>query len=135
MLLRTAGSPSGREADKLSFTDLDTVPAWAHETVRDAVGLGLLEGYPDGTLRPNRTVSRSEMAVMMARLMKWDMDRTQITAFADDADIPDWAKGHIHVAYQRGLVEGREGNRYMPYGEATRAEAAVVLLRLWRTLP
>jgi hypothetical protein len=135
MLLRTAGSPSGWEADKLSFTDLDTVPAWALETVRDAGGLGLLEGYPDGTIRPNQTVSRSEMAVMMARLMKWGMDRTQTTAFADDADIPDWAKGSIQVAYQRGLVEGREGDRYMPYGEATRAEAAVVLLRLWRTFP
>ncbi|WP_223836958.1 S-layer homology domain-containing protein [Paenibacillus oceani] len=96
------------------LTDLDTVPAWALETVRDAGGSACLEGYLDGTIRPNQTVSRSEMAVMMARLMKWDMDRTQTTAFADDADIPDWAKVQIHVAYQRGLVEGREGNRYMP---------------------
>lgn len=135
MLLRTVGFPSGREAGKLSFTDLDTIPAWAHDTVRDAVEFGLLEGYPDGTLRPNQTVSRSEMAVMIARPMKWDIARKQTTAFADEADIPDWAKGYIHVAFQRGLVEGREGNRYMPYGEATRAEAAVVLLRLLRTLP
>ncbi|TBL79860.1 immunoglobulin-like domain-containing protein [Paenibacillus thalictri] len=134
MLLRTIGTSTGWGEDKLSFTDKDTIPVWARYTVRDAVEFGLLEGYPDGTLRPNQTVSRAEMAVMMARSMKWDIERTQTTAFADDAAIPDWAKGYIQAAFQRELVEGREGNRYMPYGEATRAESAVVLLRLLRTL-
>ncbi|MNI29174.1 Endo-1,4-beta-xylanase A precursor [compost metagenome] len=134
MLLRTLGISTGRETDKLSFTDSDTIPVWAQDTIRDAVKSGILEGYPDGTLRPQQTVSRSEMAAMMARAMKWDIERTQITAFADDAGIPNWAKGYIHVAFQRGLLEGREGNRFIPNGQATRAEAAVVLLRLWKTL-
>lgn len=135
MLLRIQGISPGRgEAVKLSFTDNDSISIWAKNTVSNAVESGILEGYPDGTLRPQQTVSRSEMAAMMARAMKWNIDRTQITPFSDDAQIPDWAKGYIHYAFQRGLLEGREGNQFIPEGQATRAEAAVVVLRLWKTL-
>ncbi|GGD97735.1 S-layer homology domain-containing protein [Paenibacillus nasutitermitis] len=134
MMVRILGNSSGSEAVKLSFTDADKIPDWAQDAVSHAVEIGILEGYPDGTLRPQQTVSRSEMSAIMARAMKWEIDRTPTTPFADDADIPDWAKGYIHAAVQRGLLEGRESNTFIPYGQATRAEAAVVLLRLWNSL-
>lgn len=130
MLIRTLGVTPGPAADKLIFTDQDQIPAWATTMVSDAVEIGILQGYPDGSLRPMQTVSRSEMAAMIARAMKWDIDQGQMTAFADDADIPSWAKGYINATAQRGLLNGREGNQFSPSEPATRAEAAVILLRL-----
>ncbi|TNJ62641.1 S-layer homology domain-containing protein [Paenibacillus hemerocallicola] len=42
--------------------------------------------------------------------------------------------GKTHTALGLGLLEGREGNQFVPDGLATRAEAAVALLRLWKVL-
>ncbi len=63
MLLRIPGvSPEQGEAVKLSFTDNDKIPVRAKDTVSNAVKSRILEGDPDGTLRPQQTVSRAEMA-------------------------------------------------------------------------
>jgi len=132
MLLRTLGINSGPAGSELPFTDQDQIPAWATDVIGAAVENGVLQGYPDLTLRPMHRVSRSEMVVMMARAMKWEIEQGG-TSFADDADIPDWARGYVHGAVQRNLVNGREGNRFSPMDTATRAEATTLLLRLWHT--
>ncbi|RAV19465.1 S-layer homology domain-containing protein [Paenibacillus contaminans] len=132
MLLRALGINSGPAGSELPFTDQDQTPAWATDVIGTAVEKGVLQGYPDRTLRPMQRVSRSEMVVMMARAMKWEIEQGG-TSFADDADIPDWARGYVHGAVQRNLVHGREGNRFSPMDPATRVEATTLLLRLWHT--
>ncbi|GGD88281.1 S-layer homology domain-containing protein [Paenibacillus nasutitermitis] len=57
-----------------------------------------------------------------------------MTFFADDADIPNGAKGYIYTAAHRGLLNGRQGNQFSPSQPATRAEAATTLLRLWHVI-
>ncbi|MBE1443035.1 Ig-like domain-containing protein [Paenibacillus sp. OAS669] len=129
MLLRALGVSSGTEANELPFTDRADVPDWAKGTVGTAVERGILNGYSDGTLRPRQTISRSEAAAIVARAMKWEpMDSA--TTFTDDADIPVWAKGYVQSAARYGVLVGREGNRFAPDEQVTRAEAAVALLRL-----
>ncbi|OXS56532.1 hypothetical protein B1A99_19575 [Cohnella sp. CIP 111063] len=133
MLLRTLGIHLESAGSKLLFTDQDRIPAWATDVMGTAIENGVLQGYPDRTLRPLHRVSRSEMVVMMARAMKWEIEQAG-TSFADDADIPDWARGYVQGTVQRNLVHGSEGNRFSPMDPATRAEATTLLLRLWRTL-
>lgn len=132
MLLRALGINSGPAGSELPFTDQDQIPAWATDVIGTAVENGVLQGYPDRTLRPMHRVSRSEMVVMMARAMKWEIEQGG-TSFADDADIPYWARGYVQGTVQRNLVHGREGNRFSPMDPATRAEATTLLLRLWHT--
>lgn len=132
MLLRTLGINSGPAGSKRLFTDQDQIPAWATDVIGTAVENGVLKGYPDRTLRPMHKVSRSEMVVMMARAMKWEIQQGE-TPFADDADIPYWARGYVQGTVQRNLVHGRVGNRFSPMAPATRAEATALLLRLWHT--
>lgn len=131
MLLRTLGVTSEHAADKLSFTDQVQIPAWAVHTVSPAVKMGIVQGYSDGSFRPMQTVSRSEMAAMLARAMNWDITQGIKTTFADDTDIPKWARESIYTAAGRGLLNGRDGNRFVPDGMATRAEATAVVLRVW----
>ncbi|WP_217594223.1 S-layer homology domain-containing protein [Cohnella sp. GbtcB17] len=133
MLLRALGTDTGPAERALPFTDQGRIPAWASDVVGTAVENGVLQGYPDRTLRPMQRVSRSEMVVIMARAMKWESEPGG-TAFADDADIPHWASGYVQGAVRRNLVQGREGNRFSPSDPATRAEATALLLRLWRNL-
>ena len=51
------------------------------------------------------------------------------TGFADDADIPAWARAAVAAAAENGLVQGVGGNKFAPNQTATRAESVVVLLR------
>lgn len=115
------------------FVDQDQIPAWATSTVHIAVENGLLQGYPDHSLRPLDNVSRAEMVTIIGRAMEWE-NLLGNTTFHDDAGIPHWAKGYIQEAVARGLLKGRAGNRFSPSEPATRAEAAVLLLKLWYVL-
>lgn len=133
MLLRALGAASGPAAEK-AFTDQNKIPVWATGTVSKAVELSILQGYPDGSLRPLQTVSRSEMAAMMVRAAEWGVEQEQMVSFADDADIPMWARGFIYTTAKRGLLNGRDGNRVSPNEPATRAEAATMLLRFWHAV-
>ncbi|MNV80275.1 Endo-1,4-beta-xylanase A precursor [compost metagenome] len=51
------------------------------------------------------------------------------TAFADDAEIPAWAKSAVAATVESGIVQGVSGNKFAPKQTATRAEAAVILLK------
>jgi len=91
---------------------------------------GIVTGYADGTFRPDAYITRAEMAVMIARALGMAVGAEIRTAFADDQEIPTWAKGAVEALRQQGIIQGREGNRFSPRDTATRAEAAVMLLRM-----
>ncbi|NOU62558.1 hypothetical protein GC096_00670 [Paenibacillus sp. LMG 31461] len=132
MLLRALGVTSEAVGgNKQIFTDQAQIPSWAIATVSHAVEMAIVQGYPDGSFQPMQTVTRSEMAAMLARAMKWDTQLDPKTTFADDADIPKWARESIYTSASRGLLNGREGNRLVPGGMTTRADAATVMLRVW----
>ena len=134
MLMRTLQIPIRNESSEVSFSDAESIPAWARLAIQTAVADGVLQGYPDGTLRPKQTVSRAEMATMVSKVMKWKAGSTASPYFSDDAHIPTWAKAYVEATREHGLLEGKEGKRFVPDGRTTRAEAAVVLLRLWKSI-
>ena len=53
----------------LTFAQMRDVPPghWAYQSIEQLVQLGIIEGYPDGTFRPNRTMTRAEFAQAIAR--------------------------------------------------------------------
>jgi hypothetical protein len=130
MIARTLGIKSKSAQTPLSFHDAKDIPEWARIELQAAVDAGILTGYPDGTLRPRQMMDRAEMAALIARAMEWDTATIAQTSFADDDVIPDWAKPHIEAALNSGLLQGRGGNLFVADGVTTRAEAAVVLLRI-----
>ena len=105
------------------------IPGWAEAELSAAIQAGVIVGYDDYTLRPNRKISRAEMVTMLIR--GWGMAASKAaTSFADDADIPKWAKGYVAKAAEISIIIGRTNNRFDPSGSATRAEAVVVLVNM-----
>lgn len=53
----------------LTFAQMRDVPPghWAYQSIEQLVQMGIIEGYPDGTFRPNRTMTRAEFAQAIAR--------------------------------------------------------------------
>ncbi|HHY21785.1 MAG TPA: S-layer homology domain-containing protein [Bacilli bacterium] len=118
------------EVVELTFTDQDNIGDWAQQVVAQMVRLGVVNGYDDGTFRPNAQMSRAEMAVMIARVLKLSLNENEKSSFADDTSIPAWAKSAVEAIYKNGIANGRGNNYYAPNETATRAEVAVLLLRM-----
>jgi hypothetical protein len=133
MLIRALEVPS-TETTALSFTDQDDIPKWAQQAIRYAVSHGIVDGYPDGAFRPQNTLSRMEVAVLIAKALKLKIDLTSRSAFEDDSNIPAWAKPYVQADVQQGILQGREYNRFMPNDNTTRAEAVTIILRVMKTL-
>lgn len=119
-----------------AFADAGAIPAWAKQAVENAAAKGLVTGYEDGAFRPGAAVTRAELAVMLAKAVNGGpaAEAGKAPAFADEAAIPVWAKPYVQAAAERGLIDGRSGGEFAPGEKATRAEAAVLLVRLAKLL-
>ncbi len=121
---------SEAEGEALSFTDGGNIGAWARAAVAKSIQAGIVSGYADGSFRPGANISRAELAVMAARAYGETTSIHADTGFADDSDIPAWARAAIAKVKQLGIVSGQGGNRFAPNANATRAEAVTIILNL-----
>ncbi|MED1882652.1 chitobiase/beta-hexosaminidase C-terminal domain-containing protein, partial [Brevibacillus borstelensis] len=118
------------EGTALTFADNEQIGEWAKQAVAQAVEARIIDGYDDGSFRPNNRITRAEMAAMIARSLTLQTNPGMSTGFADDEVIPQWAKGAVEAICKLGIVDGRGGNRFVANEIATRAEATVILLRM-----
>jgi len=118
------------EGSSLTFADYEQIGGWAKKAAAQVVQAGIVNGYEDDSFRPNAYISRAEMAAMIARALKKELNAHASTDFADDEAIPQWAKGAIEAIRALGIVDGRGSNHFVPNETATRAEATVMLLRM-----
>lgn len=124
------------EADKpLDYADKDLIPEWAVPSVERASAAGVINGYADRTFRWNNSITRAEMTVMIVRAAQLAGGGGQpAPGFADDSSIPAWAYQAVSVAKANGLIQGKTNNRFDPSGSATRAEAAVIILNVLKSM-
>jgi hypothetical protein len=118
------------EGAELTFTDTAKIGTWAQKAVAQAVQAGIITGYADGSFGPNAEVTRAEMAVMIANALGQSIEANAVIGFADDGNIPAWAKGSVAYVKQAGIVQGKGDNEFAPQDHATRAEAVTVLLNM-----
>jgi hypothetical protein len=92
---------------------------------------GIITGYDDGTFRADRQIDRAEMTVMLARALGLKLEQaSELPAFADREQIPEWARASIAAAVDEGIVQGKTGNRFAPGDVTKRAEAVVAIMNL-----
>lgn len=125
------------KGDGPGFSDVKE-GAWYAEAIINAQKLGIVKGKDDGSFGVHDIISREEMAVMMYRAVKAVnvklSNLTNVEAFADQAQIADYAVEAIQQMQQAGLVNGVGQGVFAPKGHATRAQAAVILERLFQMM-
>jgi hypothetical protein len=115
------------------FTDYTAIPEWARPFVGAAAKAGIVQGFDDNTFRADDKITRVEMATMISRslaLKAVTSSQGATKTFADDATIPEWAKGHVAKASGYGIVTGYEDSTFKPDNPASRAESATMVMRL-----
>ncbi|GEM_PF-3883505 len=114
----------------LQFTDQSAIQSWAQDAINEAVSAGLVQGYSDGTFRPDTVITRAEVVTIISRAFPHLLSgENDAASFADDDEIPAWANEAVKAARARGIISGRTGNKFVSDGHATRAESIIILLR------
>ena len=88
------------------------------------IHIAYINGYPDKTFRPDREVTRAEVAAMFAKLLSLDT-KDSGTAYKD-VKPGHWAAGSINAVTKLGIFKGYGDNTFRPDAAITRAELAVV---------
>ena len=112
-----------------AFTDQADIKVDS-EVVDTLVSLGVINGYTDGSFKPNDTVTRAEMAKMIYVLRTGNSDAS---AYNDDystfADIKGhWARGYVKYCQSLGIIAGQSATKFAPDQTVTAQEAAKMLL-------
>ncbi|MBU7314469.1 S-layer homology domain-containing protein [Paenibacillus oleatilyticus] len=111
---------------------------WYASVVAAAANAKLVDGYEDGTFRPNATINREELAAMVVRALNYagakpDVSadkQTQLLAKFKDASKIVWAKNEIAAAIDAGIIDGMTDDTLGARDTATRAQSATMLKRL-----
>ena len=90
-------------------------------------------GYPDGMFKPERNVSRAEVATSLSRALGLGWSDTNPSF--PDVPATHWASGYIQIMVDEGIMEGDASGTFRPDAFITRAEAAAVLLRMLKVEP
>lgn len=108
------------------------VPAnyWAQPFIEILAQQGIVEGYPDGTFRPEAAIDRDEYATVIWRAFETDTERSLDSA-STLGDVPEgyWAASAIEEAYEMGFMELPETNQFEPQAEVSRAAAISALVQ------
>lgn len=116
------------ETVEFNFPDVQ-VTDWCYQEVAKARAAEYINGFGDGTFKPNQQITRQEAAAMLARLLKLDTSNTDLVANLKDADIPQWSAPSINAVMLHGYMNGYQDETFKPANFITRAETIVTLDR------
>ena len=120
--------------DRLSATNvgekvfLDTQQHWAKQMIDWLARLGVVNGYADGTFRPNNSITRAEFAAIIVRLFMLKSDDDLTAGFVDVQG--HWAKNDIAILSEYGIVKGYQNGSFRPNATITREEMITIVMRL-----
>ena len=94
--------------------------------------LGVIQGYEDGSFKPNTTVTRAQMAKMIFTIMNGGNDNANAYASLPTkfTDLPTaaWAQGYVRYLQNTGIIAGKSVTKFAPNDTVTGLEAAKMVL-------
>ena len=133
LLVRVLGLKTAEGTD-VAFDDVKE-DAWYYDAVQAAVSNGLIQGYNDSIFAPDRYITRAEMAVVVGRALTMlgiqEGSADVLSMFKDRDLIKDWAVKGVSTVVETGIMQGRGEDRFVAEELTTRAEAAVVIYRIF----
>ncbi len=121
-----AQNPAGQDPQS-AFSDVSG--HWAEKTIEKMVALGAVNGYNDGSFKPDNTITRAEFAtiLMKALIKSQGMTLQSGKNFADTKE--HWAQEYITSAASYGIVSGYDDDTFRPDELITREQMAAMLVR------
>lgn len=126
ILWRLEGSPIVNHS--MDYDDVK-LEDWYGKAVRWADNVGVVTGYGNGKFGPNDPITREQMAAMLWRYAGSPDVEGSLSSFVDGAQASGWAQSAMIWAVDQELITGVGHNQLASRGQATRAQAATLLMR------
>lgn len=111
------------------FTDISN--HGSKDYINLAYASGFMNGYEDGTFKPNTEMTRAQVLSVISRA--FGLTATKPAPFKDISHYAQKTQDEIAAAYEAGLVKENDGY-FNPQGKITRSQLALILTRLSNTL-
>ncbi|MGE5678053.1 MAG: S-layer homology domain-containing protein, partial [Pseudomonadota bacterium] len=138
LLVRSLELGAPAASTNSSFTDV-AADKWYASEIGKAYTAGIASKADGVSFRPDVEITREEIVVMVARALKYggkglELSEEQVAqrlgGFSDYEQVAESARGPFAIALEKGIVKGRTADTIAPKGNATRAEAIVMIYRL-----
>ena len=118
----------------------DALCIFLTEAIHTGKRVGLFKGDGTGHFSPEAPITRKELMTMVARgmLIRYALDTgkmADLAAYSDGANVADYATNAVATVIGNGIVNGNADGTLNPTGNATRAEAAVIMARILKISP
>lgn len=107
-----------------NFTDVKA-GMWCNRAIATLTNMGIIKGYTDGSFQPNKSITRAELATIIARFAKLDVNTK---TFSDING--HWAQKSIELAAGNGWINGYEDGTFRPNKSIIRAETFAMINRV-----
>jgi hypothetical protein len=123
-------TPANENIDKKPSVAVfkDIQKHWALDQIVELVNKKVINGYEDGTFKPDNNINRAELAVIIVKVLGLKQPNG-ITKFKDDKDIPAWAKSYIKAAVESGILSGYTDNTFKANKPCSREEIVTMVMR------
>lgn len=117
-------APAPAVAQSNSFPD---VPQgyWAKEFIEELTERNIINGFPDGTFRPDAPVTRAQFSSLISGAFSKSETRSSINFV--DVSSNYWARSSIDKSYKTGFLSGYPGNIFRPEQNIPREQVIVSL--------
>ncbi len=123
----------GLVASASAATFSDIADSVAQGDIQKLNALGIIDGYPDGTFKPDGDITRAEfakIAVIMAGLEDSAAFLQNSASQFGDVAAGQWYTGWVNVAASQGIIKGYPDGTFQPQANISGAEAVTILVRL-----
>lgn len=111
-----------------NFTDIDSVP-WAKEAILHLAKKGYINGYDDGTYKPNDVITREQFAKIIVMVLGYSTYHYDEPAVFDDVDQNAWYADYITIAVRSGLMNGISDDEFGAGMPITRQDMCTIIYR------
>ena len=110
------------------FTDVSN-DDWYYSYVSTAYKLGYIKGYPDGSFRPDSSITRADICTIVSRATGNDIIAPGHSEgfFTDNSSIPQYAQLPVYALASVGIINGYSDRSFAPLSFATRAQTAKII--------
>ncbi len=115
-----------------SYTDM-TSNIWSNSAVSTLSKMGIISGYPDGTFRPDESITRAEFAKVAVNFFEYKVNGYK--GVFPDVPEDEWYSGYVEKASDLRLIQGYKDGTFHPDTAITRAEACALVNRMLSRYP
>ena len=125
IVIKTDGNTTSINGNNVDTSGMpsDITGHWAENQIKDFINKGYVNGYPDGTFKPQASITRAEFVKILNKVFSLSTKSGRVF----DDTVWHWANDEIDIAVTNGVCQGTSATTFEPNAPITREQAAKMI--------